>query len=389
MIGAGQAGLSVGYHVRRRGFVPLGADTGAERTFVVLDQNPAPGGAWQHRWESLRMATVNGIHELPGMPVPALDPRESSRDALPPYFAEYERRFDLRVERPVTVRSVERVDDDPHGRLCVTADDGRVWLARYVINATGTWTAPYVPAVPGVASFRGRTLHVHDYISASEFAGRRVAIVGAGISAVQLLDEISHVADTFWVTRAPVDFTDEAFDEPARIAAIAGVEERVRQGLPVGSVIAVTGQHGTPWARSAHDRGVLVRHPMFTSIEPGGVRMPDGPSNRSMRSCGRRGSGPRSASSRRSGCARPQVESGSSAGARSTSRGCSSSATGPHNRRSAPTARAATPCARSWPSSTGRSPGSAGGVRGAFGRRIALRSQHPSRILRPKRYSAT
>lgn len=276
VIGAGQAGLSVGYHVRRRGFVPLGADTGAERTFVVLDQNPAPGGAWQHRWESLRMATVNGIHELPGMPVPALDPRESSRDALPPYFAEYERRFDLRVERPVTVRSVERVDDDPHGRLCVTADDGRVWLARYVINATGTWTAPYVPAVPGVASFRGRTLHVHDYISASEFAGRRVAIVGAGISAVQLLDEISHVADTFWVTRAPVDFTDEAFDEPARIAAIAGVEERVRQGLPVGSVIAVTGQHWTPWARSAHDRGVLVRHPMFTSIEPGGVRMPDG-----------------------------------------------------------------------------------------------------------------
>ena len=276
VIGAGQAGLSVGYHVRRRGLVPLGADTGAERTFVVLDQNPAPGGAWQHRWESLRMATVNGIHELPGMPVPALDPRESSRDALPPYFAEYERRFDLRVERPVTVRSVERVDDDPHGRLCVTADDGRVWLARYVINATGTWTAPYVPAVPGVASFRGRTLHVHDYISASEFAGRRVAIVGAGISAVQLLDEISHVADTFWVTRAPVDFTDEAFDEPARIAAIAGVEERVRQGLPVGSVIAVTGQHWTPWARSAHDRGVLVRHPMFTSIEPGGMRMPDG-----------------------------------------------------------------------------------------------------------------
>lgn len=276
VIGAGQAGLSAGYYVRRRGFVPLGAGTGAERTFVVLDQNPAPGGAWQHRWESLRMATVNGIHELPGMPVPALDPRESSRDALPPYFAEYEHRFDLRVERPVTVRSVERVDDDPHGRLLVTADDGRAWLARYVINATGTWTAPYVPAVPGAASFRGRSLHVHDYVAASEFAGQRVAIVGAGISAVQLLDEISHVADTLWVTRAPVDFTDEAFDEPARIAAIAGVEERVRQGLPVGSVIAVTGQHWTPWARSAHDRGVLVRHPMFTSIEPGGVRMPDG-----------------------------------------------------------------------------------------------------------------
>ena len=75
---------------------------------MVLDANPAPGGAWQHRWESLRMGTVNGIHELPGFEVPPADPRAPSRDVLPPYFAEYERRFDLAVRRPVTVRAVRR-----------------------------------------------------------------------------------------------------------------------------------------------------------------------------------------------------------------------------------------------------------------------------------------
>ena len=101
-------------------------------------------------------------------------------------------------------------------------------------------------------------------------------IVGAGVSAVQLLDEISHVAETVWMTRREPQWVEEDFDVPARTAAIAGVEARVRQGLPPGSVIAVTGMHWTPWARAAQERGVLVRHPMFASIEEHGVRMPDG-----------------------------------------------------------------------------------------------------------------
>lgn len=274
VIGAGQAGLSAAYHLQRRGFVPVTREPAAE-TFVVLDANPVPGGAWQHRWASLRMATVNGIHELPGFPVPPADPAMASRDALPPYFAEYERRFDLEVQRPVQVRAVRRADDDPDGRLLVETDRG-TWAARHVINATGTWTRPFRPYYPGIERFRGRQLHVADYVSADEFAGKRVVIVGAGVSAVQLLEEISHVAETVWMTRREPQWVEEDFDLPARSAAIAGVEARVRHGLPPGSVIAVTGMHWTPWARAAQARGVLVRHPMFASIEEDGVRMPDG-----------------------------------------------------------------------------------------------------------------
>lgn len=283
VIGAGQAGLSAAYHLQRRGFVAVGR-TASEpgegqaervRTFVVLDAEPAPGGAWQHRWVSLRMATVNGIHELPGYPVPPADPAAAARDVLPRYFAEYEDRFVLDVQRPVSVTAVRRVDDDPHGRLEVETDRG-TWSARFVVNATGTWTKPFWPHYPGRERFRGRQLHVADYVSAEEFAGKRVIIVGAGVSAVQLLDEISRVADTFWVTRRELDWIEDDFDIPARVAAIAGVEDRVRRGLAPGSVISVTGMHWTPWARAAQARGVLVRHPMFSSIEEDGVRMPDG-----------------------------------------------------------------------------------------------------------------
>jgi cation diffusion facilitator CzcD-associated flavoprotein CzcO len=275
VIGGGQAGLSAAYHLHRRGFVPLQRVTGAEPTFLVVDANAAPGGAWQHRWPSLRMATVNGIHELPGFAVPPADPVAASRDILPSYFAEYEERFALDVLRPVRVKAVRRADEDPHGRLVVETDRGS-WSARFVINATGTWTRPFRPHYPGQERFRGRQLHVADYVSAEDFRGKRVVVVGAGVSAVQLLDEISHVADTFWVTRREPEWVEADFDIPARVAAIAGVEDRVRRGLPPGSVISVTGMHWTPWARAAEARGVLVRHPMFASIEEEGVRMPDG-----------------------------------------------------------------------------------------------------------------
>ncbi len=275
VIGAGQAGLSAAYHLQRRGFVPVSRASVGDRTFVVLDANSRPGGAWQHRWSSLKMATVNGIHELPGFPVPPSDARAASRDFLPPYFTEYEERYGLDVRRPVRVSHVRRADEHADGPLLVETDAG-VWAARYVINATGTWTRPFWPHYPGQNRFLGRQLHVADYVSADEFAGQRVVIVGAGISAVQLLEEVSHVAETFWVTRREPEWSEEAFDIPARVAAIAGVEERVRQGLPPGSVISVTGMHWTPWARAAEARGVLVRHPMFSSIEEHGVRMPDG-----------------------------------------------------------------------------------------------------------------
>ncbi|KAA9110881.1 NAD(P)-binding domain-containing protein [Microbacterium rhizomatis] len=276
VVGAGQAGLSAAYHLRRRGFVPVREATSPEaRTFVVLDANPSAGGAWQHRWPSLRMGTVNGIHELPGHAVPAADPDAPSRDILPPYFAEYEDRFDLDVRRPVAVRAVRRADEDPHGRLFVETD-AESWAARFVVNATGTWTKPFWPHYPGQQLFRGRQLHVADYASAEQFAGKRVIVVGAGVSAIQLLDEISRVTETIWMTRREPDWIEDDFDIPARVAAIAGVEDRVRQGLLPGSVISVTGMHWTPWARAAEARGVLVRHPMFTAIEEDGVRMPDG-----------------------------------------------------------------------------------------------------------------
>ncbi|MDQ0756188.1 NAD(P)-binding domain-containing protein [Arthrobacter sp. B3I4] len=280
VIGAGQAGLSAAYHLQRRGFVPAGAGAGASAavrplTYVVLDAEDGPGGAWRHRWKTLLMSTVNGISDLPGVPQPALDPEEASSSFLSRYFAGYEAELALAVERPVKVRAVRRADAYPAGRLLLETSRG-TWSARAIINATGTWTRPFWPIYPGQTSFRGRQLHVADYVSAEEFRGQHVLVVGGGISAVGLLDEISKVTRTTWFTRREPVWRDDAFDRQAGRSAVALVEDRVRQGLPPQSVVSVTGLIWTPALRAAAARGVLDRHPMFTGIEPGGVRLADG-----------------------------------------------------------------------------------------------------------------
>ncbi len=276
VIGAGQAGLSAAYHLQRRGFSSALAAASGGRTFVVVDADAAPGGAWQHRWPSLRMATVNGIFDLPGYPKPPIDDREPSREAVPRYFAAFEQHFDLPIERPVHVTAVRPADTDPDGELLVETDHGS-WRTRVVLNATGTWTNPLLPRYPGAETFLGRQLHTGRYTDAAEFTGRRVAVVGGGISAVQQLEEISRSATTLWYTRREPVFLDEQFrPETTGRAVVEQVTADVEAGRPSRSVVSYTGLPWTSYALAARDRGVLRRRPMFTGIEPHGVREADG-----------------------------------------------------------------------------------------------------------------
>lgn len=274
VIGAGQAGLSAAYHLQQLGLV-RGPD------FVVLDQAVGAGGAWQDRWPSLTLSTVNRIHDLPGLSFDEVLEAEGigqqeegqvqANVAVPHYFEAYERTFNLSVFRPVKVMVV----CDRGDRLRVETDRG-IFSAQGIINATGTWDTPYIPVYPGADRFRGEQLHTRDYKTAEEFVGKHVLIVGGGISAIQLLDEVSQVTQTTWVTRRPPEFVEGPFDAERGRAAVALVEERVRQGLPANSVVSVTGLPVTPAIRAMQARGVLERQPMFAEITETGVQWPDG-----------------------------------------------------------------------------------------------------------------
>ncbi|MFB6813961.1 NAD(P)-binding domain-containing protein [Streptomyces sp. NPDC056347] len=266
VIGAGQAGLSAAYHLRRTGLEP-------DRDFVVLDHSPRPGGAWQFRWPSLTYGRVHGMHALPGMELTGADDSRPSSEVIGAYFDRYESAFDLRVHRPVDVTAVR---EGPAGRLLVESSEG-TYAARALINATGTWDRPFWPRYPGQESFRGRQLHTAGYPGPAAFAGQRVVVVGGGASGTQHLMEIAEVAaETYWVTRRPPVFREGPFDADRGRAAVALVEERVRRGLPPQSVVSVTGLPLTEAIRHARETGVLDRLPMFDRITPDGVAWDDG-----------------------------------------------------------------------------------------------------------------
>jgi len=266
VIGAGQAGLSAAYFLRRAG---LANDSG----FVVFDHGKRAGGAWQYRWRSLVLDKVHGLYDLPGMTLGTADRSRPASEVVSEYFDRFEHTYDLPVRRPVEVLSVSRGPDD---RLLV-ASATETWAARAVISATGTWDRPFWPRYPGQGSFRGRQLHTAQYRGPGEFAGLRVVVVGGGASGTQHLMELAGVgARTTWVTRRPPVFVDGPFDAEIGRHAVSLVEERVRQGLPPGSVVSVTGLPRTTAIEEARALGVLDRLPMFDRITPDGVAWNDG-----------------------------------------------------------------------------------------------------------------
>ena len=273
VIGMGQAGLSAAYHLARRGYEP-------GRRMLLLDANPGPGGAWQHRWPSLTLKTANRVNDLPGWGLEGaidVDEEVPAATTVPQYYRAYEERFGLEVWRPVTVDRVEQPDGPGtdfvvhvSGDGLPVGDDGRrleAVRARAIVNATGTWDRPRIPYYPGLETFAGRQLHTRDYTRAEDFAGKHVLVVGAGISAVQHLAELSAVTRTSWVSRSRPDIRDAEFTPEVGAEVVARVDERVRRGLPPGSVVSNT---GLPIAALSSE-ALPVCHPMFDRIDAAGV----------------------------------------------------------------------------------------------------------------------
>lgn len=275
VIGAGQAGLSVSYYLQRLGLLP-GDD------FIVFDRGPGAGGAWQLRWEALRIGTAHRINDLPGLDALGLsfedaDRKKPAKEVVADYYRQYEEFHDFQVHRPAQVRSVFDRGLDLIAQYTDEHGDGEV-ATQIVVNATGTWGSPFIPWYPGMNSFAGRHIHTTDYESADDFAGQNVVVVGGGTSAIGFLLELEHVAGSLtWVSRRPVEFLDEGeLNLEAGAAAVAMQDEAARAGRALPSIVSGTGVPRTRRIQSGIERGLLAAKPMFSSVEADGVRFEDG-----------------------------------------------------------------------------------------------------------------
>ncbi len=262
VIGGGQAGLAVGYHLRR-----LGLD------FVVLDAQAEAGGAWQHAWDSLRLFSPAAYSSLPGRPMPVQlgevypDARHVVR-----YLTDFERRYELPVHRPVQVSGVHR-----DGGLLRVETDSTTWRARAVISATGTWRRPFLPAVPGRADFAGRQLHTVEYRGPRDFAGQRVIVVGGGNSGAQIAADLADETELTWVTRRPPRFLADDIDGRALFDTATARRRALEEGrTDTGGVASLGDIVAVPPVREARDAGLLKAAPMFVRLDRDGVVWADG-----------------------------------------------------------------------------------------------------------------
>jgi putative flavoprotein involved in K+ transport len=175
VVGAGQAGLAVAYHLDRK-----------DAHFLVLDAGDEVGQAWRNRWDSLRLFTPAQYDALPGMPFPAPDDVYPTKDLVADYLHEYAARLALPVRLGCAVTRVEQGADG----FVVHTSQGLL-AARQVVIATGPFQAPVVPRMAADLSGDVVQLHSSEYRRPGDVPAGSVVVVGAGNSGRQIAEELA------------------------------------------------------------------------------------------------------------------------------------------------------------------------------------------------------
>jgi putative flavoprotein involved in K+ transport len=178
IVGGGQAGLAVGYHLTRQA-----------HSCVILDANDRVGDSWRKRWPSLRLYSPAVADALPGLRFPAPPYSFPSGTDMAEYLDAYARRFALPVQTGVRVDALEKDGD----RYVVVAGDRRLQAANVVV-ATGGFQhdSPVIPAFAGELDPRIRQLHSADYRSPADLQEGAVLVVGAAHSGGDIAYEVAH-----------------------------------------------------------------------------------------------------------------------------------------------------------------------------------------------------
>ncbi|MRU54155.1 flavin-containing monooxygenase, partial [Pseudomonas gessardii] len=179
VIGAGQAGLATGWHLKQHGL-----------NFRIFDEQSQPGGNWRNYYDSLELFSPAAYSSLPGLPFPGAAGHYPSRDEVVRYLEGYADFFRLPILQGIRVANVGQEGEG----FRITAANGQSFCARAVVVASGAFSRPYVPDIPGLKNFSGTQLHSAHYRNAEAFSGQRIVVVGAANSAVQIAYDLSKVA---------------------------------------------------------------------------------------------------------------------------------------------------------------------------------------------------
>jgi putative flavoprotein involved in K+ transport len=176
VIGAGQAGLAIGYFLKRQG-----------RNFVILEAADSIGSAWRDRWESLRLFTPRRYSGLPGLPFPGDSEGYPDRDEVIAYLERYAEAFELPIELNSLVRRLTR----ENGQFVLEVDGRRI-TAEQVVVATGPFQKPFIPEVASRLETEVFQPHSTGYRKPSDVPEGTVLVGGGGNTGFQIAEELSN-----------------------------------------------------------------------------------------------------------------------------------------------------------------------------------------------------
>lgn len=259
MIGAGQAGLATAHHLLHTGFTP-----------TLLDASERPGGAWPRYYDSLTLFSPARFSALPGRPFPGDPDAYPTRDEVVAYLTAYANAIDTDIRYGHRVQSLTQTRSG-----FAAIGDGFSLEAPLVVVASGSFGRPILPDVPGLASFAGRTLHAAEYTSANGFAGQRIAIVGAGNSAIQIAHELAAASDVTVFTRRAIRWQRQRlFGRDLHWWLVhTGLDSasKLRTLLPQSLPVVDDGRY-----RDAFRKGHIHHEPMFRAMEGHQLVLADG-----------------------------------------------------------------------------------------------------------------
>ncbi len=237
IIGGGQAGLAVGYHLARRG-----------RPFVILEGSERIGDAWRNRWSSLRLFTPARYDGLPGWRFPAPGWSFPTKDEMADYLEAYAARFGL------PVRTGTRVDAlGKDGDRFVVGAGGRRFEADHVVVASGAHRIPRMPAFADELDPGIRQLHSSGYRDPEQLLSGPVLVVGAGNSGAEIAFELARTRPTWLAGREVAEVPVRHGSVPARfvLPVIRFLGHRVLTvRTPIGRRVGPELAHGaTPLIR--------------------------------------------------------------------------------------------------------------------------------------------
>ena len=256
IIGAGQSGLAAAKAAETAGLEA-----------VVLEASESPAGSWPSYYDSLTLFSPARYSGFPGTPFPGDPDRYPTRDEVVAYLENYATTLKTDIRLGARVVAVEQIG---RGFAVHTAAGDSVDAAA-VIAATGSFARPYVPVIQGREVFGGEILHVADYRDPKVYAEKRVVVVGAGNSAIQVAYELAEVARVTLAVRRPVQFVPQIrggrdMHYWLHTLRLDLLPPSVLSRLIKGTLVFDTGIYG-----AAIDSGDITERPMFTAYDRDGV----------------------------------------------------------------------------------------------------------------------